>query len=626
MEIRVQYDSAGPRALSFAAQELKGYLGRMLAGEAGVWPAVLTVRSGCGPAKPEWFSVKLTPDGGHITGNGGRAVLLGVYDLLRRLGCRFLAPGRENEIVPAIRRTGLTLEYEHRASFDHRGVCIEGADSRENVLDFIDWLPKAGFNSFFLQFKIPYTFYARWYHHEKNPLRQRSPYSLADAEADMEGAERELRRRGLLLHKVGHGWTGEVLGYETAAWEKARPLAEEKRPFAALVNGRRQLYLGIPADTNLCLSNPDAAKRFEDLAVEYAKKNPDVDYLHIWLADEYNNVCECGRCRAATPSDQYAALLNRIDSRLTAEGLDTRLVFLLYQELLWPPVKERLRNPDRFVLMFAPISRTFGESYRLGEGTAQPLPAYVRNRITLPVHLGENLAFLRGWQKQFHGDSFIYDYPLGRAHYGDFGYLHISRVIHEDVQKLDRLGLNGYISCQELRAGLPNTLPNYVMGRVLLDRDAGFEEIVGEYFSAAYGPGWELAKECLSELSGLQMCDYLNGKGPRQNTPAAERSDRLGACCAKYRTVLEGRDPGPDEVREGFWTRLGYHLEYAGLLARAMGHLARGEEGPAREAWEALREFICRGEERFQPWLDVYRVLEVTEKYTGLGPRPQGTA
>ena len=626
MEIQVRHDPAGPQALAFAAGELKDYLKRMLTEESGVWSAMLTVGPGGGPSEPDRFSVRLTPDGGHITGNSGRAVLLGVYDLLRRLGCRFLAPGRENEVVPAIRRETLALDYEHQASFYHRGVCIEGANSRENVLNFIDWLPKAGFNSFFLQFKVPYTFYARWYRHEKNPLRQRSPYSLADAAVDMEGAERELCRRGLLLHKVGHGWTGEVLGYETAAWEEAQPPAEEKRPFAAMVNGRRELYLGIPADTNLCLSNPDAAKQFEDLVVEYAKNNPNVDYLHIWLADEYNNVCECDKCRRTAPSDQYVDLLNRIDRRLTAEGLDTRLVFLLYQELLWPPVSERLQNPERFVLMFAPISRTFGESYRLGDGTARPLPSYARNRITLPTDLEENLTFLRGWQRQFSGDSFVYDYPLGRAHYGDFGYIHISRVIHGDVRKLDRLGLNGYISCQELRAGLPNTLPNYVMGRVLLDKDADVEELIDEYFSAAYGDRWELAKKCLWSLSELQMCDYLHGKGPRQDAQAAERLERIGECCARFRAELTRRVIGGDPVQEGFWTRLGYHLEYTALLARAMGCLARGERVQSRQAWASMRELICRGEEQFQPWLDVYRVLEVTEKYTGLGSRSQGPA
>ena len=625
MVVEVRHEPAASQVLAFAAGELKEYLERMLAEESGVWRCELMLYSDGEPEETDRFSVRLSPADGEIRGNSGRAVLLGVYDLLRRLGCRFLAPGRENELVPPLRREALTLDYSHQAAFRHRGLCIEGADSRENVLDLIDWLPKLGFNSFFLQFKVPYTFFARWYHHERNPLCQRSPYGLADAAADAALAERELRRRGLLLHKGGHGWTGQVLGYETVAWEAGHTetLPEEKRPLTAMVNGRRELFLGIPADTNLCLSQPEAVKQFEDLVLELAKQDPDTDYLHIWLADEYNNVCECDRCRRTTISDQYVALLNRIDRRLTAEGLDTRLVFALYQELLWPPVKERLENPERFVLMFAPISRTFAASYQV-DGEDRPLPAYVRNRITLPVDLAENLAFLRSWQAQFSGDSFVYDYPLGRAHYGDFGYIHIARIIHGDVQRLEQLGLNGYISCQELRAGLPNTLPNYVMGRALLDRDADVEAVIEEYFTAAYGPGWELAKACLESLSSLQMCDYLNGKGPRRDAHAAARLAQVEACCARYRAELARRRPGTDRMQEGFWTRLGYHLDFAARLAQAMGCLARGEAAQGRAAWADMAAFICQNEERFQPWLDVYRVLEVTEKYTGLGPPEQG--
>ena len=67
--------------------------------------------------------------------------------------------------------------------------------------------------------------------------------------------------------------------------------------------------------------------------------------------------------------------------------------------------------------MFAPISRTFEHSYQLRDSYG-PIPAYERNRITLPVGLDENMVFLRSWQNYFHGESFVYDYPLGRAHYG----------------------------------------------------------------------------------------------------------------------------------------------------------------------------------------------------------------
>ena len=98
--------------------------------------------------------------------------------------------------------------------------------------------------------------------------------------------------------------------------------------------------------------------------VSYARANKNVDYLHFWLADEYNNICECDECAKTTLSDQYVEILNGIDEALTAEKLETKVVFLLYQELLYAPLQAKLRNPARFCLMFAPISRTFE-----GEGT-----------------------------------------------------------------------------------------------------------------------------------------------------------------------------------------------------------------------------------------------------------------
>ena len=92
---------------------------------------------------------------------------------------------------------------------------------------------------------------------------------------------------------------------------------------------------------------------------DYALNHRDISILHIWLADNYNNICECSACRARSQTDWYVMLLNEIDERLTALGLDTRLAFLIYFELLWPPVTQHLKNPDRFILMFAPITRTY---------------------------------------------------------------------------------------------------------------------------------------------------------------------------------------------------------------------------------------------------------------------------
>ena len=74
-------------------------------------------------------------------------------------------------------------------------------------------------------------------------------------------------------------------------------------------------------------------------------------------------------------------------------------------------------------------------------------------------------------------DSFDYDYPLGRAHYGGLGYYHIAWIIFRDIKALSNLKLNDYISCQELRAAFPNAFPGYIMGKVLWNRNISFEAL-----------------------------------------------------------------------------------------------------------------------------------------------------
>lgn len=613
MRIITFYANEDHPAIRFAGSELERYLSRMLSKSGGGEVKIILELF---PGKneedlPDQFHVRIIRGEGIITGNRPRSVLLGAYDYLRRLGCRFLGPGEDCEIVPRISPAALDMDYGETASFRHRGVCIEGADSRKNILDFIDWLPKAGYNGFFLQFKSPRAFLARWYGHQRNPLREPEPLTDARIEKWAVDFRKAVKARDLALHTAGHGWTGEALGYDAQSWDPSAPLEEARRPLAALVNGERGLYRGVPANTNLCFSNTQAAETFAALVTDYAAAHPEADYLHVWLADEYNNVCECPECRETTLSDQYVELLNEIDRRLTEKGLAAKIVFLLYQELLWPPVRARLEHPERFVLMFAPISRTFASSYQVDEDLP-PIPSYRRNQVTLPTGLGENLAFLRSWQALFQGDSFLYDYPLGRAHYGDLGYVHMARVMCGDVKQLRRLGLDGYVSCQELRAGLPNFLPNYVLGRALWDEEADAEAVIDEYFQAAYGGDWEEVRAYLSALSGLNACDYLNGKGPRTDPAVARRMAEAQEICRAFSPVLK-------EHREGgrFWALLAYHQKYALALARALELLARGEREKSREAWLALRDLICENEPDFQPFLDVYRVLEVTEKYTG---------
>ncbi|MBS5064993.1 MAG: DUF4838 domain-containing protein [Hungatella hathewayi] len=612
--------------LIYAAQELESYLDRLEVSLDG--PVSLSIKedigistppSGWDPSLDDSYSILIEEHGGSITGSNPRSVLLGVYDYLRQIGFRFLQPGSRYEFIPAISyRSQLAASVRYTAPFRHRGVCLEGACSIDNILSFIEWMPKAGFNCFFVQFQLPYTFLERWYRHEGNPLLKEESFSPEIAARYDALITKALEKRSLLHHRVGHGWTCEVAGYPSCGWMEA-PATKNSR-YLAQLDGKRQLFHNIPLNTNLCYSCGEVISSFVERVVSYAKANPQVDYLHIWLADECNNICECEECQKTTLADQYVHLLNLIDQALTSEGLETRIVFLIYQELLWTPLQEKLQNEKRFTLMFAPISRVFMESYpdHMPEG---PIPDYRRNRIELPTTLEENLAFLSRWQNVFHGDSFVYDYPLGRAHYGDISYLKIARTIYGDIHNLGVLHMDGYISCQELRAALPNGFPNYVMGMALSHPEITFEELVDDYFRHAYGAEYRRVLEYLTTLSKLYDCDYFNGKGPRIREDVHQSMKKALAVLEHFKETIKNHRTNSD-LEKYYWDLLDYHNGYGVRLTLALYELSGGRNRQAMETWEAFHTYICENESRYQDVLDVYRIGEVAGKYTGFSTEP----
>ncbi|MDO5685711.1 MAG: DUF4838 domain-containing protein, partial [Bifidobacterium sp.] len=229
----------------------------------------------------------------------------------------------------------------------------------------------------------------------------------------------------------------------------------------------------------------------------------------------------------------------------------------------------------------------------------------------------ENLSSLVAWKKIFEGDSFVYDYPLGRAHYGDFGYMAISDVIYRDIRSLDRLGLNGYIACQELRAGFPTNFPDYVMGRTLWNKDISYDSLVEEYFSSLYGTQWRKAVDWLRQMSRLSSCDYFNGIGDRVNPQKAQ----------DYAAIVRLSDGALDLIRREIgattglvkkeWVKLSFYREYVMLISAALCAQAGGDAAEADKKWNECLDFIRRNERNIQNELDVYRVIEVAKNYAG---------
>ena len=233
-----------------------------------------------------------------LTGANPRSVLFAAYRWLELLGARWVRPGKDGEYLPSVPLPVLTgWELHEKPANRHRGIVIEGTCFIEQVLDVVEWMPKLRMNAYMLQFRVSAYFWRRW--SERTDLRAvKNPHLLSLEECAALDARvmAAVQARGMLLHRVGHGWTCEAVGNHGSGWEAEASAPAEVRPLLAEVNGVRDWDHGIPLNTELCYSNPEAFRRIVEGVLTYAAAHPEVDVLHFWGSDNCNNWCDCAQC------------------------------------------------------------------------------------------------------------------------------------------------------------------------------------------------------------------------------------------------------------------------------------------------------------------------------------------
>lgn len=521
-------------------------------------------------------------NGGIIAGDNPRAVLLAVYEFLRQNGCRWLFPGEKGEFIPV--KSINAVKYRHMPSMRYRGPCIEGATSREIVLDTISFLPKVGMNLFMLQFFNPSTFYKRYYDHKDNIGREPETVSDETVLQWKSECEAEMSKRGIQFHDIGHGWTAAPFGIDVSmGWEKRDDdiVPEDMRQYLAEMSGRRGLYDGISINTQFCMSSQKARELVADYIADYAEAHTNVDYIHVWLADAQNNHCECESCRKKTVSDWYVILLNDIDKALTKKGLDTRIVFIAYTDTTWAPESEVIANPDRFTLMLAPITRSYTRS--VDPSYKAKLLPYSFNNNTLPKDLDTYLAYFDEWKKKWPGANVCFEYHFWRPQIYNPTGIDLAKCIFEDAEAYKLRGIDGMIACGSQRSYFPNGLAYYVFARKQFDLSLTFDEIVEDYFSCAYGEDWINVKEDLVRLNDAFGSGYMAGEESEDESISAyyspQRAEKLimvpQIVDSLRRHIEEHKDKYVDVQTESFRI-LSEFIDYAELLSNALIIRARG--------------------------------------------------
>ena len=621
--------------VDFAAEELKKYLRMMMPSldvkitsdevEGGYRLGLmqdfgLDVSDVRDPLLDDLLYADVENDSGIIAGGNPRAVLLSVYELLRHNGCRFLFPGVDGEFIPK-GRIGKT-SFRHKASVRFRGPCLEGACNQEALIATIDYLPKVGMNMFQAQFLLPIFFYRRFYLHWSSAVREPEIMDEDTVLRWLAMAECEMQKRGIQYHAIGHGWTAAPFGIDVStAWAAIdeSTVTDEQLQYMAMLDGKRQLYGGVPTNTQFCMSSPKARGIVANYIADYAKEHTYVDYLDVWLADGHNNHCTCPECEKKTPSDWYVMLLNDIDDALNARGLPTRIIFCAYTDTSWAPVIERVKNPDRFTLLLAPITRSYTKTLTPGEkGNFLP---YVKNDISLPEDLATYLAYYEDWRRVWPGANVCFEYYFWLHQYYDQSTVTLAKRIFEDLECYVNVGIDGLIGCGSQRSFFPNGFCYYVFARKQLDMTLTFEELLEDYFSTAYGKRWREVLDYLNALGNAFGQAYFEGEESKDpeiskyyNPERAKLLRTVPAIIDAAGDLLDESKRNSERVVVNSYRILREHAAYCKMLADVFTIKAEGDNEGAIAAFEIMREKLSEREVYLEKVFDFTLCMEAMRR------------
>ena len=549
--------------------------------------------------------------GGIIAGSNPRSVLLATYRYLQENGCRWLFPGIDGEYIPI--KDVEPVKYHKMADCRFRGQCNEGAEFQPNMMDVIDFTPKIGLNVFMIEFFNPKGYYNSYYNHRYNPAREPEPISADTVLQWKRQCEAEITKRGLQFHDMGHGWTADPFGIDSLNKPSNElTIPEDMVQYMAMTNGKRGFFKGVlrPFDTNICMSNPKAREISINAIVDYAKNHKNVDFLHVWLADQYNNHCECEECQKKTPSDWYVIMMNELDRALEREGLDTRIVFICYVDTSWPPLEEKLDNPRRFSLLVAPISRNYTEAAK-PDVSDITYPPYKRNQNQLFKDVNQYIKVGNEWQDICNVRALLYEYHFYIHQYLDPGVFKFAKVVYDDIVNYKKNGLNGLINDCSQRSFFPNGFAFYVYGQLQFDTSLTFDELKEDYFSHAYGEDWREVEAILAKLGEAMDYKYLEGYrsadmkiGKLYNPAVAEELRRVPSIVEEARDFLETHKNMPMRAQTVAYKLMRLYMEYVLGLSKCLIPKCYGAGAEAKEMFEAFLLDFGRHEVAIETYFD----------------------
>ena len=379
-----------------------------------------------------------------IAGENSRGVVYGAYDLLERMGARFVHPDldpADAEVVPEKRTLEISpgawsvaspFEIRSLSWFEWRQTHTgeEPKTSPEELERQIDWAMKSRYNTFVSVAQ------------EQDPAH---PFYRALDAAD---------ERGMWRQTAGHNF--ELFFPDDPEFLREHP------DWFGMRNGKRVPHHAT--GSQFCWSNPEAQEYFADQVEAFVEQRPELDILGLYGID-VGRTCQCPKCLKSTPSDNLMKLMNVVTERLGESAPDVRVETIAgYKHSDKRPQKEtahpRLRA--QWAAWGRPVTGSYADQYL----------SNVSLRNWANVYPGRLTAY------QYYSDHFAG--PWMAAPY--------ARQIEGDRKILKKLGVTGVLNLVYPDGyWWRQTLNGNLAGRALYDPSIDPMALLSDYAQTYYG-------------------------------------------------------------------------------------------------------------------------------------------
>ena len=490
-----------------------------------------------------------------IAGSRGRVVVYGVYDLLERLGCRFLSLGEVGETVPRRKtlRLALSAAVEQAPALDYRGLIVQQPINERTFL-MIDWMAKNKMNY--------------WV----------NPHGIFDGAPDDVKTRfaAELERRDLIW-EYGH--------HTFRHWITAGDKEEE---LLGLRGGER-------TSAAICISNPRAAEKVAENMRAFIARWPSVDVISLWANDSWDGWCQCEECKELygelpqyrtrghpAYSKPYFWFVSRVAETLQQSGSRRSLCALAYLNTIERAPEFELA--PNVLITVAPIGRNYARPLAELEFFGPVLDDWAE-------HYGREASARRRRATQV----MAYEYYAGV-------YANISTLfpaVHEladDIRHYQRTGFGGITTQAEESHWGTYKLNFHALARMSWDGPRSPMRLIGEFCRDYYGPAAEAMGEYWTSQEEFMVAQESVGPAThflRSFGQDPKRMERLRECLER---ALEAT--GDDEQLRARLRDTEISLQYNTLLLTALhgGVGERYDTLPPTPRGDGHLEAIASGE------------------------------